>query len=365
MKNILIVDDNTVTLSMLSKVLTAHCNIFEIFTAQDGKAAIPFIDDNEIDLVITDLSMPRMNGFALIEYILKSHPDTPIIVISAYGTPEIEAKFNSMPTITFFNKPLKTDIIINTALEKLEISYGQIDGIGLSSFLQLLELESKTCTLSVTSNQGNQNGTLYFLEGALIAAETTDLKDETAAYEIISWEDAKIQIINSISKEDRKITQPLMNILMEAAKLRDEKESEKSLNISGETADKESKQESTAQEAEGVFDEITLPETKTEEEGLQQFDEPPEEQTTDEQITAEQLLDSDPMAETLLKMKEALGKIMGPIAELVFTDSLNSWIETGQPSQSSLPSLLIILDNEINDPDKITKYHEMVDSFIY
>ena len=65
---------------------------------------------------------------------------------------------------------------------------------------------------------------MYFLEGALIAAETAELKDEAAAYEIISWEDAKIQIINSISKEDRAITQPLMNILMEAAKLRDEKE---------------------------------------------------------------------------------------------------------------------------------------------
>ncbi len=365
MKNILIVDDNTVTVTMLSKVLTAHCNIFEIFTAKDGKDAIPIIDDNEIDLVITDLSMPRMNGFALIEYILKAQPDTPIIVISAYGTPEIEAKFNSMPTIKFFNKPLKTDAIINAALEKLEISYGQIDGIGLSSFLQLLELESKTCTLSVASNQGEESGTLYFLEGALIAAETANLKDETAAYEIISWEDAKIQIINSISKEDRAITQPLMNILMEAAKLRDEKESEESLNISEETADKESKQESPAQEAEGVFDEITLPEGKSREEGLQQFDEPPEEQAADGQITAEQLLDSDPMAETLHKMKEALGKIMGPIAELVFTDSLNSWIETGQPSPSSLPSLLIILDNEINDPEKVTKYHEMVDSFIY
>jgi len=365
MKNILIVDDNTVTLSMLSKVLTAHCNIFEIFTAKDGKDAIPFIDDKKIDLVITDLSMPRMNGFALIEYILKSHPGTPIIVISAYGTPEIEAKLSSIPTITFFNKPLKTDVIIKAALEKLEISYGEIDGIGLSSFLQLLELESKTCTLSVTSKGGEQNGTLYFLEGALIAAETADLKNETAAYEIISWEDAKIQIINSISKEDRAITQPLMNILMEAAKLRDEKESEKPLNISEETADKESRQESTVQKAEGVFDEITLPEEKTGEEGLQQFDEPPEARTTEEPITAEELLDSDPMAETLLKMKEALGKIMGPIAELVFTDSLNSWIKTGQPSPSSLPSLLIILDNEIDDPDKITKYHEMVDSFIY
>jgi len=145
MKHILIVDDNAVTVSMLSKVLMAHGNIFDISTAKDGKDAIVVIDSKKIDLVITDLSMPRMNGFALIEYILKSYPDTHIIAMSAYGTPEIEAKFKSMPTIKYFNKPLKTDAIIDTIFAKLEISYGQIEGIGLSSFLQLLEMESKTC----------------------------------------------------------------------------------------------------------------------------------------------------------------------------------------------------------------------------
>ena len=225
MKNILIVDDNAVTVSMLSKVITAHCNIFDIFTAKDGKDAVDIIDSKQIDLVITDLSMPRMNGFALIEYILKSHPETPIIVISAYGTPEIEAKFDSMPNIKYFSKPLKTDAIIDTIFDKLEISYGQINGIGLSSFLQLLEMESKTCILNISSKQGDKTGILYFLEGVLIDAETANLEPEAAAYEIAGWEDARIQIINSISRKEKKISQPLMNILMESAKLKDEADS--------------------------------------------------------------------------------------------------------------------------------------------
>ena len=225
MKNILIVDDDAVTVDMLSKVITAHCNIFDISTAKDGKDAIDIIDGKQIDLVITDLSMPRMNGFALIEYIRKSHPDTPIIVISAYGTPEIEDKFDAMPNTKYFNKPLKTEAIIDTVFEKLEISYGQINGIGLSSFLQLLEMESKTCILNISSKQGDKTGILYFLEGALIDAETADLESEAAAYEIVGWENARIQIINSISREEKKITQPLMNILMESAKLKDEKKS--------------------------------------------------------------------------------------------------------------------------------------------
>jgi CheY-like chemotaxis protein len=351
MKHILIVDDNAVTVSMLSKVLMAHGNIFDISTAKDGKDAIDVIDSKKIDLVITDLSMPRMNGFALIEYILKSYPDTHIIAMSAYGTPEIEAKFNSMPSIKYFNKPLKTDAIIDTIFAKLEISYGQIEGIGLSSFLQLLEMESKTCTLSIISSKGEKTGALYFLEGALIDAETEGLEGDAAAYEMVSWEDAKIQIVNTLRKQERKIVQPLMNILMEGAKLKDEKEeeTEKPLNISEEPADNNSIQESG-----GVFDEISLPAEPTGGES-QQLDEIPE------LYTVEQLLESSPLSGILSKMKDALVKIMGPIAEIVFTDALDSWMTSGEPSTSSIPLLLDILDSEIGDPEKITKYREMIE----
>jgi CheY-like chemotaxis protein len=351
MKHILIVDDNAVTVSMLSKVLMAHGNIFDISTAKDGKDAIVVIDSKKIDLVITDLSIPRMNGFALIEYILKSYPDTHIIAMSAYGTPEIEAKFNSMPTIKFFNKPLKTDAIIDTIFAKLEISYGQIEGIGLSSFLQLLEMESKTCTLRITSSKEEKTGALYFLEGALIDAETEGLEGDAAAYEMVSWEDAKIQIVNTLNREERKIVQPLMNILMEGARLKDEKEeeAEKPLNISEEPADNNS-----IQETGGVFDEISLPAEPTGGES-QQLDDIPE------LFTVEQLLESSPLSGTLSKMKDALVKIMGPIAEIVFTDSLDSWMTSGEPSTSSIPLLLDILDSEIGDPEKITKYREMIE----
>ena len=354
MKHILIVDDNAVTVSMLSKVLMAHGNIFDVSTAKDGEDAIGVIDSKKIDLVITDLSMPRMNGFALIEYILKSYPDTPIIAMSAYGTPEIEAKFNSMPTIKYFNKPLKTEAIIAAIFEKLKISYGQIEGISLSSFLQLLQMESKTCTLSITSRQGKKTGALYFLEGTLIDAETPDLEGEAAAYEIVSWEETKIKIVNTLSKEERKIVQPLMNILMEGAKLKDEKEAEteKPLNISERPAEN-----NPIQETEGVFDGISLPAEPTGGE-FQQLDDIPE------LLTVEQLLESSPLSGTLSKMKDALVKIMGPIAEIVFTDSLDLWMTSGEPSMSSIPLLLDILDSEIGDPEKISNYREMIESFI-
>ncbi len=75
----LIADDNAVTVTMLSKVLTAHCNIFNIHTAKDGLDAMDIVNTKELDLIITDLSMPKMNGFALMEHTMKAHPKMPII----------------------------------------------------------------------------------------------------------------------------------------------------------------------------------------------------------------------------------------------------------------------------------------------
>ena len=144
-----------------------------------------------------------------------------------------------------------------------------------------------------------------------------------------------------------------MNILMEGAKLKDENE-EKTVhpqNISEKPA------KNSPQESEGVFDGITLP---TEPTGgkLQQLEDIPE------FMTVEQLLESSPLSETLSKMKEALAKIVGSGAETVFTASLESWMTSGEPSTSSIPLLLDILDSEIADPEKISNYREMIEPLL-
>jgi hypothetical protein len=194
-------------------------------------------------------------------------------------------------------------------------------------------MESKTCTLTITAGQGKKSGSLYFLEGTMIDAETPDLEGEEAAYEIVSWEDAKIKMVNTVKKAEKKITQPLMNILMEAAKLKDENEEETETppDITKEPAGQEPK-------------------------GGKPLDDMPK------NYTVEQLLESSPMSETLSEMKNSLAKIMGPRAEAVFVDSLESWMTSGEPSMSSIPLLLDILDSEIADPEKITHYRDMIES---
>ncbi len=109
--------------------------------------------------------------------------------------------------------------------EKIDTSVrGRIKGISLPSFLQMSEMEGSTCKLMVQS--GNKTGTLHLMNGNLIDAETGSLKHQEAAFTILSWENTEIDIQKSSGREQNQISLPLVHILMEALKRKDEVEYE-------------------------------------------------------------------------------------------------------------------------------------------
>ena len=97
---------------------------------------------------------------------------------------------------------------------------GQIHGISLPSFLQMAEMEKSSFTLRVTSR--NRVGQLHLNEGKLLAAQQDDIAGREAAYRIISWDDASIDIEPLKASVEDEIKQPLMHVLMESLKIKDE-----------------------------------------------------------------------------------------------------------------------------------------------
>ncbi|PIE67880.1 MAG: hypothetical protein CSA23_01790 [Deltaproteobacteria bacterium] len=102
---------------------------------------------------------------------------------------------------------------------------GQIHGISLPSFLQMSEMEGATYTLKVT--KGKRIGYLYLDGGSLIAAQYEKHSGNEAAYRIISWEKASIQIEAPDPDRCREIYDPLMHVMMESLKIKDEAKDEK------------------------------------------------------------------------------------------------------------------------------------------
>ncbi len=223
MKKVLIVDDTNVVRSFLKNKLKRFEDKFEVLTANNGQDAVRHIDSFNIDLVMTDLEMPVMDGFELLVYMNTKHPEIPMFVMTANGSPEVEKRINALGSIKYFEKPMDIDHLAECILEELDSgAKGQIQGIGLASFLQLVEVESKTCTLTVSA--GGNTGALVCIKGELVNAKVNELKGLEAAYELISWDNASIEITNAVNNKEREFTHPLMSIIMEGLKRKDERE---------------------------------------------------------------------------------------------------------------------------------------------
>jgi DNA-binding response OmpR family regulator len=224
MKKILLVDDEKNFLLSLADMLKANKNDFSVETAGNGKDASQIIDTKKIDLVVTDLNMPEMDGFELIAHISQVDSKIPVIAMTAYGTPEMESRLSNMGAFQYIEKPIDFDSLLNMINEGLKkgSTQGHVAGISLPSFMQLLELDKKTCTLHIKSAKGN--GDMHFSQGELLAAKTAKFTGQQAAFEIINWDNPEIIIENAckVKIEDREIEVPLGFLLIESARMKDE-----------------------------------------------------------------------------------------------------------------------------------------------
>ena len=76
--NILLVDDELSCLDCLSEGLKLVNPDYQVFTAENGKIAVNVLENHQIDLVVTDLNMPVMDGFELLAYTKSNFPHIPV-----------------------------------------------------------------------------------------------------------------------------------------------------------------------------------------------------------------------------------------------------------------------------------------------
>jgi DNA-binding NtrC family response regulator len=225
-KKILVVDDDPLIRSLIMDTLKSDSEL-EVLTAENGKEAVKSLKEQPVDLVITDLKMPVMNGLKLLAFMKKHYPELHAIVLTGYGNAELEEKIKAYDTFQYFEKPLDIGVLIEMISKGINSrAISQIHGISVSAFLQLMDNEQKTGTLKIRSQ--DKTGYLFISEGDLIAAETENLKAEEAAYLIINWENAVIEIENVCRKREKEIHTPLMKVIMESARIMDEMQAENS-----------------------------------------------------------------------------------------------------------------------------------------
>lgn len=109
---ILTVDDSASMRALLNHALTS--NGFEVEQADDGVEALEWLATNEVDVIITDINMPRLDGFGLIEQLRggSRHRDRPILVLSTESSDEKKARARANGATGWIVKPFDPDKLV-------------------------------------------------------------------------------------------------------------------------------------------------------------------------------------------------------------------------------------------------------------
>ncbi len=102
---ILLVDDSRVTRTLLRRLLSRAVPRGEFVEASDGKEALTILESGDMDLVITDLLMPELDGFGVLEALRERWPDIPVIVVSGLDDTESLERALSLGAFDYLTKP--------------------------------------------------------------------------------------------------------------------------------------------------------------------------------------------------------------------------------------------------------------------
>lgn len=116
---ILVVDDEPEIREIIMEILGE--TDATILSASNGEEALIVIDRYPIDLIISDVNMPKMGGFELLKQVHQNHPDILTIIITSAGDKETILKALQLHAFDFFEKPITADFLISKVKNILEV----------------------------------------------------------------------------------------------------------------------------------------------------------------------------------------------------------------------------------------------------
>ena len=108
-KKILVVDDEENARLGLSRLLAREG--FYVDTVANGHEALDYLRQHEVNLIVTDINMPEMNGIAFLKELNKAHPLSNVIMITAYGGVESYIEAMNLGAFEYINKPVNIEVL--------------------------------------------------------------------------------------------------------------------------------------------------------------------------------------------------------------------------------------------------------------
>ncbi|TPG42268.1 sigma-54-dependent transcriptional regulator [Flavobacterium pectinovorum] len=120
MSKILIIEDEASIRRVLVKILSEENDTYQVDEAEDGIAGLEKIKNNDYDLVLCDIKMPKMDGVEVLEETKKIKPEIPMVMISGHGDMETAIHTMRLGAFDYISKPPDLNRLLNTVRNALD-----------------------------------------------------------------------------------------------------------------------------------------------------------------------------------------------------------------------------------------------------
>ena len=120
MSKILIIEDEAAIRRVLTKILSEENDTYQVEEAEDGAIGYEKIKNNDYDLVLCDIKMPKMDGVEVLEAVKKIKPEIPMVMISGHGDMETAINTMRLGAFDYISKPPDLNRLLNTVRNALD-----------------------------------------------------------------------------------------------------------------------------------------------------------------------------------------------------------------------------------------------------
>lgn len=155
---ILVVEDDAALTDALQDTLELAG--YNVITADNGKAALACLHQQDVSLVVSDINMPEMDGESLLKEVKEKSPETPIMLMTAYGTIEQAVETMKEGAIDYMVKPFEAEVLVNMVSRYVKVSpASQADLVAVDeSSQELVRLANRVAdsdaTVMITGESG-------------------------------------------------------------------------------------------------------------------------------------------------------------------------------------------------------------------
>ncbi len=203
--------------------LLRNSDNYKLIAAPAEQAVAIITELPHTNLIIYDLASFQNSQLFNLSSLMTRFPYIPCITIIDEERDQSERVYTSGVSQCLV-RPLDADTLCQHIEEQLELATsGQVRRIPIHSLLQMFESDEQTCTLRIQDK--NRGGLIFVEKGVVVGAETDEQEDEDAIYSIIAWEEVSVEIRYYNSSRPQTIRKPLMSLIMEGFRLKDERAS--------------------------------------------------------------------------------------------------------------------------------------------